>query len=525
MKKNSESILKLFFSIILSTTLILSINLNGYYFDKFDIKDIIIFIFFVLIIYFFSSLIIKLLKNIYFKQHSNNTLLVFIISFIIITISFIICFIIFYPGLLYVDEAVIIINGHASTYTHPVLFVLFSQGCFSFSNNLEIGMVVYTIIQILITSLSFSYCIAWLSSKKVPKTILIIIALIYSVVPIFPIYSITTTKDIFFASFITMSIPIIYDIIKDKKISLSQYIVLCLLIFLIINFNNNGFLIIITMIPLILILKYKLMPILIILCTILISIIPRFFAYNEINRNSFAMKLQLVSSVIVYEDNIDKEDLEFINNFFTIDKLKKVFNPTASDNIIWDSSFNSQYLNVHKKEFDNIFIKYLKKYPKTYINEYLINNNGFWNLSLGKLENFTFMYTYFISEPRVDNFISKYYKLRKDGFLKLYKTKYNDLDSDNIEQLQRIEDKLPIKEYYKKFPMISFGWFAIISIFIAILTILKKDKKHLIIFIPIFTFYVSTLLSTPSAFQYRYILYIPFSLPIISIIPFIKENN
>ena len=221
-------------------------NIIKYLFNKLDNKNIV------------KIKKLDFLKNtkIYeiFKKHP------FVTSFIIIIICWIPYIISFYPAILSPDPSFQIkqflnIPNKYSTYSvmidpnqlitnhHPVIHTLLLGTCVKIGtiiNNVNLGLFIYSIIQILILVSTLAYTIKFLNDIKISKKFLLLSLILYSFVPIFPFYAMSAVKDVIFGSFIILYIIRIYKFIKCESIKLREVVTTILLLIFIVLFRNNG---------------------------------------------------------------------------------------------------------------------------------------------------------------------------------------------------------------------------------------------------------------------------------------------
>lgn len=85
--------------------------------------------------------------------------------------------------------------------------------------NDNLGLFIYSIIQISILLGALLYSIKHLMKNKVPSHLIFITVIIYALVPIFPLYSMSAVKDVIFSSFMLIFVVKLYDFIRYQNIS------------------------------------------------------------------------------------------------------------------------------------------------------------------------------------------------------------------------------------------------------------------------------------------------------------------
>ena len=136
----------------------------------------------------------------------------FWINIILIFIAWFPYFLRYFPGLLTADSCAQMAqaiglaelsNHHPIFHTGLItLFVNIGRGIFG---NINMGVATYIIFQMIMMAVMFAIVMQYLSKKKVPITIRIIILLYYMFYPVNALFSVTMWKDILFAGMVPIS--------------------------------------------------------------------------------------------------------------------------------------------------------------------------------------------------------------------------------------------------------------------------------------------------------------------------------
>lgn len=115
-------------------------------------------------------------------------------------------FLAFYPGAFAYDAQTEYVQVASRNFTthHPLMHVLLLGGMIRGGNKLlgsyNVGIALYTILQMLVLSAVFSYTISWLY-KRIKKPLTEVLALLfYGLFPVIPMYAVCTTKDTLFTA-------------------------------------------------------------------------------------------------------------------------------------------------------------------------------------------------------------------------------------------------------------------------------------------------------------------------------------
>ena len=366
----------------------LLLNLSGY------------FIFFYLLFMNIFTFIDKYLKKekednkVYIgnKEILSTTKFSFMINFLLIFTINLIFLLKYYPGNLTYDSfnelsqvkgILPLMNNHSILHTGIlVLFIKFGM----LFKSINLGVFLYSLFQIIIVSLTFSYILYFLAKQSVPLIIRIISLGLFAFHPINVFYSFTIWKDVLFScSFVIFTI-LIYYLSKDTNFFMKKKNILLFILFslLVMYLRNNGvYVVLISLVIVYLLLRKKTVRIL----PVFISVILLFFTSKLIIFNALDIKdfdsremLSLPSQSIsrIYKNNYDKltkKEISEIEKFYN-NKIGEVYNPIISDNT--KNLLDGKYYLKHKKEYIKLNISLFKKYSKEYIESFVSNSYGYY---------------------------------------------------------------------------------------------------------------------------------------------------
>lgn len=500
--------------ILFIITLILFYNIINYLFNKLDNKKLIK----------IKKLDFLKKTKIYeiFKKHP------FITSFIIIIICWIPYIISFYPTILspdpsfqikqyfnipnkYSNYVVMIDPNQLITNHHPVIHTLLLGTCVKIGtiiNNVNLGLFIYSIIQILVLASTLAYTIKFLNDIKLSKKYLLLSLIIYSFVPIFPFYAMSAVKDVIFGSLIILYIIRIYKFIKCESIKLREIITTILLLILIVLFRNNGIHVILLSFPFLIFIvkaiknKLKIIFIFFILLTFNYSYNNLILPYFKITQTSVREMLsipfqQTARYVKTYNNEVTDKEKKAIDKILNYDTLASRYKVDISDPV--KNEFNRYYKKEELNEYFRVWFKQFTKHPITYI-EATINNT----------------YGYFYPAKTRWFIYYKYYDIiTEDGF---------DYHYNKLSLSRKI-----LSNFGKSFPYIPFIGLIVniafnvwILIFMFTYLFYRKKYKELVYLIPSFVLVLVCIASPVNAY-FRYALPFVFAL-MLNLGIFIKEG-
>lgn len=471
-------------------------------------------LFYMILIYGYDKLCVFVnKKGKSFKYNKKNVFLVFI-TFVLLYLPYMIML---FPGLLTNDSFVQIhqaLGMNDLTNHHPIAHTMIIKVFLKIGKmfgSLNIGVALYSLFQMLIMSLMFTYFVSFLLKNKVDKRVIIFTVLYYTIVPIFGFYSMTMWKDILFSSFCLGLIIHIYIFCKYDKIGLFNKVMLVLFICLVSLFRSNGVYISIALsVVMLLFIKNKRLLILLlcfipsIICYFTISIL---YSYLGIFKGNYAetigIPLRQVTAIAAEGLGMDSSSYDFINNMMSIEEIQNKYIYSSVDPIKFDASFSNKFLEDNKAEFFKVWFKLLKKYPDKYFDTYLKNTYGFWYIDTDGYG----VHQYSIESNDLD---IRSYNKKGIEFLSNY---YNDFYKTPVIKLLLI-------------PAFSL----IVLLFYMIVVLINKKYIYLIPgLVPLFS-WGTIMIATPVSYQSRYVFSLYTTLPFIifllfSVLKEKKEND
>ena len=468
----------------------------------------------------------KIKKTKLYRLFDEHPFLFSLIVMIILWLPFIIAY---YPAILSPDPSFQIkqffgIPNKYSTYNimidpnvtitghHPVIHTLLLGGCVKIGtliNNVNLGLFLYSIIQITVLASVLAYTIKFLKNLGISNKYLFLILLVYSFVPVFPIYSMSAVKDVIFGSLVILYIIALYKIYKSDDLKTKSIIQFLCLLVLIVLFRNNGIHTILLSLPFLLLLKKSKKIRLTILC-IVIFIFGFNYSYNSVIlpylkitpgsvREKLSVPFQQTARYVKYHsDEVTNEEKQAIDKILGYDTLADRYNPELADPV--KNEYNKYATDEDLKKYFSVWFDEFKKHPKTYI-EATINNT----------------YGYFYPLKTSWYYHSNYdTRIVKDGF----DYHFNDLKNT----------RSVLNAYGQAFPyipivglLINIAFNIWILLFMFIYFIYKKKYSSIVYLLPSLVL-VLVCFASPANTYFRYALPFVFALPL-NIGLFMKEKN
>ena len=345
----------------------------------------------------------KISKLKLFKLFDEHT---FLFCFIVLIICWLPYIIAFYPVILSPDPSFQIkqffgIPNKYSTYNvlldpnviitnhHPVVHTLLLGSCLKIGNmigNDNLGLFLYSIIQITVLVSVLSYVVKFLKELKLNTKYVIGSLLVFALVPAFPIYSMSAVKDVIFGSLIILYIISLYKLLKTDNLKIKNIVKILFLMILIVLFRNNGIHTILLSFPFLLFLKKgnhfrkKVLIILLIIFGFSYSYNNLILPYFKITPTSVREVLsipfqQTARYVKEHSIEVTSEEEKAIDKILTYDTLADRYNPELADPV--KNSYNKYATKEDLKEYFKVWFNQFIKHPGVYIEATLNNTYGY----------------------------------------------------------------------------------------------------------------------------------------------------
>lgn len=442
------------------------------------------------------------------KKIKSETM--FIISFFTILLCWLPVVLTFVPGGIFDDtyETIKIIQGKEPlTNHHPLLFYiilkLFINLGTCFFDDLNMGLVFYTVLQIFLLDLVISNFIAWMYEKKANILYIILLILFFSLFKLVPLYTVSIWKDTPYCIAILYYTLIITKIVYSKGDELeraSTIINYLISAFLVAFLRNNGIFVVIgCTCAIIFAYKNKKLFIKTVIIQMIVFILIQGPLYKvlKINgefRESVGPLIQQICYVVANDGNVNEEELEFINNIEKIENIKERYSPVNVDMIKY-YEFNDEFLENNKIKFIKIWISLFIKNPTMYTKAYLLNTTGYWDLK------------------RVASYGKKNYVFPR-SFMTLYKEFQDTYWQLNITYILTGKTPIKVSDFYNN--QIPYAWFGATTLLSAIYILKTKKYNNILMYLPGLLTLATVFIAVPIAFGMRYIfslaLVMPFSI-------------
>lgn len=426
----------------------------------------------------------------------------------------------YYPGILTADSFTSMLqvrdlsrlSNHVPI-AYTLMITLFARCGWSVGDT-NFGVALFSFAQLVVMAAILSYSVYWIRTRiSRNKLVSVGLSLFYGLNPIIALYSITMWKDVLFSGWVVLLCLLLGDIaISDgKELTEKKGIArLCALFSLVAFGRNNGiYVVILTWIIVFLLYKRSRKQVLTIcggVILLILSIQGPGYQKLGIDQAGFAesvgIPLQQVSYTVVHDQNFEKEDLEFLEEIIPIETVKECYSPISVDDIKFNSEFNTNFFEAHKKEFVKLYLKWLPTHFPSYVQAYLLSTRGFWHMTPGSLR--------WIAADKVD-----------DNDLGIYGL---DVLSSRF-GLHLKQDMFKAMESVGRLPFTDVGVMVWLVFFYVLISMKQKQRWKILLIVPILACWLTIMIATPVADQFRYLYYYYLMLPIVCIFMFVKKSQ
>ena len=395
-------------------------------------------LFFIIIKLLYKKInVIKKENNSPKKYFTNNKRSLLLIALLIL-LAYIPYLIHSFPGNLNYDFIVQIkeaLNYQTLVNGHPYLHTLFVGLClklgYFFTNSYNIGIFIYTLLQVLLSCFTFSFVIYYMAKKGIKTKFRVLTLLLFMFFPMYPLYSVWLTKDIVFSLFMVFITIGIIEICTNKEIVKSkEYIILMMVTFLLTMLSRkNGVYIVAILFPFILLsnrknwIRITIMFLIPILAFKIIDgpIRTSFNIPNGWKGELYSIPSQQMARIYKYEsENLTSKQKETIESYILANNIEELYNPLIADpikGILNIEKIDSNKLDLLKFNFE-LFLKYptrtLESFLCTTYRFYYLDNDGPKGLENFKTDSAALIENMFSEELNISN---NFYRIKFLDFI------------------------------------------------------------------------------------------------------------
>lgn len=441
------------------------------------------------------------------KEKSVRTIVLF--YWLLLFLSFIPVFLAYYPGLPVYDaqyQFKQIHDGFMTTH-HPVIHMLLIKTAYRIGNaigSINKGIALFSLFQMAVLSFSFAYAIGFLKYIKVSRKARIMVAVLIMLFPVNAVYSVSITKDVFFAAFFLIFVIELLYFYHFSEYSIGRCVFFIFATVMMLMFRNNALYALVISVPLLLIYmkgKRKKLFALCLLAIVIFFVSDRGLKHaegafdNSSTKETFALPIQQVARVYAYKADA-REALSDVTAYIP-EGMLTAYNPYIADGV--KNGIDNDVFKENLGDFLKVWFSTGLKYPGEYLEAFLTNTMGFWYPDDTMHARIYGEGGYMIVDYKEENML---HMVSANCFCKVARNYYHSLF---------------IKNGYQKIPLVSMlfrpACFFFVYLISALLVLYRKCYQKLLPLIPVAGYFLTLMLAPAALIRYMYCL--------ICVVPFV----
>lgn len=206
---------------------------------------------------------------------------------------------------------------------------------------------------------------------------------------------------------------------------------------------------------------------------------------------SLSIPTQQIAAVICNDRELETEQIALIENVIDLTYIKDLYNPTFADNMKeLVRAGDQEYLSAHKWEFLKLWFEVGCAYPADYLTAYIDQTYGYWY---------------------------------PDSFYPVADVEGVSATALGVSHTPLIRGPVVVKvkeisiKLGNMVPIYSLLWSMGIAFWLFLFCIgnafVRSEKEKLIYYLPSFALYLTVMIATPVATDFRYVYFMVFSIP------------
>lgn len=451
---------------------------------------------------------------------------VWLISSAILFLCWTSSLLLYYPGSVSPDSVACITRalGRARLSNQQPLFYILLMKPFLMlippsAKDVTVGVASFLVFQAMAMAVLTGYLLSWLAKRGAPRWVILCAGAYFIFNPVFPMYSVTMWKDVLFGGIVAVYVLNLTDIVTssgeflDSRRNMVWFLFLNLLVAFM---RNNGYyLIAVTLVVLAVVYRRRwkrILPAFLAVLILVPAIQGPVYDACGVEPSPFAesvgIPLQQIARTVSDGGSITPEQRDFLNRLMPIEDWKKDYTPLSSNGIKFSSSFRNAFLEKNKSEFLKIWAGMMVPNFGSYFKAYVMETCGFWHIG-------------------TSNWVL-YYGVGKGYGAQNYGLSLQNSNAFLSSSRMRTARSLVSSSFQKmQRAYLPFGWMVSIATlfwltaFAALLTLLSREAKLLIPFLPLLVLWGTLMLATPTFCEFRYLFPFAVVLPAVLLLPFL----
>ena len=321
-----------------------------------------------------------------------------LLSFMLLLLSWSVYWLAHFPGTGTPDTLHILNDPFENSMYHPFSYECLLYGTMYvgklLSGGTTAGAALYSGIQLLFCAWSLSYVIHWISQRGMPAILTIGIQLFFIFSKIVPAIVLVAAKDVIFSFSLLLFIPLLYECAETNGRSLLKLQNILLFLFASmasILIRNNGVFVIAGLAVFVVIVSRKYWKRILPLCLVAVLLpygmdqaLMRWVVHRDKDAvEALAIPLQQMAAVAARGGEMDERDAAIMETIMPHDEMISCYMPAWVDGIKWNEGMkylNKPWIRENTGTFLKTWASLLLKNPRIYIEAYLLETLGYWNI-------------------------------------------------------------------------------------------------------------------------------------------------
>lgn len=409
-----------------------------------------------------------------------------------------------YPGVMTPDsinqlEQAVGLIGYSNhhPFAHTMLFSLFYHIGYFMTGSMVSAVALYTFFQMCFLAFGVCYFLRTLERYRVRRAVLILFTLFYALVPYHAVFSVTVWKDIPFAAAVMLfGCSMLRMLQRCGAAELAMFVCSGVMICL---FRSNGWYGFLLCVPFLLSAyrrqAKKLFPA--IASILLAASIVRYPVMTALHVaqpdliESLSIPTQQIAAVLCHDRPLSDEQRALIEKVIDTRYIKELYSPGFADNMKeLVRAGDQEYLAQHKAAYFRLWVQLGLAYPADYLQAYIDQTYGYWYPDV--------LYTTADIEGVSETTLPVAHTPLIGGPV-VVKAKEIALKMGNI---------LPL--YGLLWNMGAAFWLLLFGVANAFV---RQEKAKLVCYLPNLALYLTVMIATPVAADFRYVYFLIFSAP------------
>jgi hypothetical protein len=290
------------------------------------------------------------------------------------------------------DTYWIIRNPFGVARQQPVVFSMLTsgvvQGLRLVTGSLLPGIIALVLLQIALFGLALAWTLRVLSGMGVPRSVLLVLAVLLGLLPITANFTFALVKDAAFTAFVLLLVPVLLVIWRTRGACLRRRGFLALMVFAALGFaltRNNALVILVLVGALIVVLadRARRTAVLWVVGIVVIALIPQqivsIAAGPQKSAESLGIPLQMLGSTLVHDPQcIADEDARTLERIMPAQAWREAFRPQSVDPVKYDPAFSDDALQDSRGAFLTAFVRTLHRCPGPMLAGYRDQTSQLW---------------------------------------------------------------------------------------------------------------------------------------------------